>query len=152
MKIGIADTTFSRVDMAEFALKVFNGKDVDLERYTVPGIKDLPVACKRLFKDFDCDIVIALGMVGGEDIDIQCGHEASMAIQQVQLEFCKHIIEVFIHDREAADEKDLYELAKDRTIKHAENTLALLKSKESLQEFAGKGKRQGRGDEGPVIL
>ncbi len=152
MKIGLVDTTFSRVDMAEFALSVFSGKGISIERYTVPGIKDIPVACKKLFYEFDCDIIIALGMVGSEDIDIQCGHEASTAIQLVQLEFSRHILEVFVHMREATNNLDLFELAKNRTTKHAENVLALLNGKESLSKFAGTGRRQGRNDEGPVRL
>ena len=63
-RIGIADTTFSRIDMFKFvedAIKK-SGEKVEIERYTVPGFKDLGVACRILFEDYDCDIVIALGM------------------------------------------------------------------------------------------
>ena len=53
MKIGIADTTFARVNMADFAINTIkkNSKH-KIERYTVPGIKDLPVACKILFEKY----------------------------------------------------------------------------------------------------
>ena len=58
MKIGIADTTFARVNMAEFAIEVIKkNSKYTIERYTVPGIKDLPVACLRLFEDHNCDIL-----------------------------------------------------------------------------------------------
>jgi riboflavin synthase len=47
MKIGIADTTFARVNMGAIAIdELRKNASVSLERVTVPGIKDLPVACK----------------------------------------------------------------------------------------------------------
>jgi riboflavin synthase len=50
--IGIADTTFARVDMGAQAINELKsmGTGFKVVRYTVPGIKDLPVACKKLFK------------------------------------------------------------------------------------------------------
>lgn len=153
MKIGIADTCFARIDMADFALEIIKkNSDAELIRYTVPGIKDLPVACKKLFEEDHCDIVMALGMAGPMPIDMQCSHEASLGLQQVQLFTNKHILEVFIHMDEANTDKDLYELTKNRVEKHALNALELLKGKEALQKFAGKGKRQGREDAGPIKL
>ena len=153
MKIGIADTTFARVDMAELAINIIKeNSDASIIRYTVPGIKDLPVACKKLFEEDNCDIVMALGMAGKEAIDKQCSHEASLGLQQVQLMANKHIIEVFVHMDEAKDDNDLYELTKNRTEKHALNTLELLKGKEALQKNAGQGKRQGRDDEGSIKI
>jgi len=154
MKIGIADTTFSRVDMfsyAEATLKKLD-KRIRIERYTVPGIKDLPVACKRLFDFYGCDIVMALGMAGKMPIDKQCSHEASSAIQQVQLMTNKHILEVFVHMDEASDDKDLDIITKNRTTKHAENAYALLLGKNSLSGYAGMGRRQGREDAGPAVV
>jgi riboflavin synthase len=152
MKIGIADTTFSRVDMHAFAEETLKRADrrVSIERYTVPGVKDLPVACKRLFDFHGCDIVMALGMVGPMPVDKQCGHEASLAIQMVQLMTGRHVIEVFIHMDEAKDDRDLLALAKNRTTKHALNAIELLKGKEALSKFAGTGRRQGRDDAGPA--
>ena len=63
-RIGIADTTFARYDMAKSAVDELksNATGFKIVRYTVPGIKDLPVACKKLFEEQDCDIVMALGM------------------------------------------------------------------------------------------
>jgi riboflavin synthase len=151
MKIGIADTNFARIDMAELAINIIKANsNEEIVRYTVPGIKDLPVACKKLLEEDKCDIAMALGMVGKQPIDKQCSHEASLGLQQAQLLTNKHIIEVFVHSDESEDEKDLYELAKNRTEKHALNTLELLKGKEALQKNAGRGKRQGREDEGPI--
>lgn len=151
-RIGIADTTFSRVDMAKFALEAIKKTlpKSDITRYTVPGIKDLPVACKKLFEEDKCDIVIALGMVGKEPVDKTCAHEASQGIMLTQLMTNKHILEVFIHMDESSDDKDLYNLAKNRTTKHALNAIELLKGRESLQRYAGKGRRQGRDDAGGI--
>lgn len=152
-KIGIADTTFARVDMADFAIDVIKkNSEHEIERYTVPGFKDLPVACLRLFEDYDCDIVMAFGMAGAAPIDQQCAHEASTGNQNVELRVKKHIIEVFVHMDEANNDKELYEIAKNRSEKHALNALELLKSKTALTNFAGKGRRQGKEDEGSVKL
>ena len=117
MVIGVADTTFSRVNMFPFveeAVKdAINEGSVDfnikIERYTVPGVKDLPVACKRLFGEYGCDIVLALGMPGPMPIDKVCAHEASQGLINVQLMTNRHILEVFVHLDEADDEKELAE-------------------------------------------
>jgi len=151
-KIGIADTTFARINMADFAMDVIKKSEHESERYTVPGIKDLPVACKILFDKHKCDIVIALGMIGSMPIDKQCSHEASLGIQTAQLMTTKHIIEVFIHPDEASTDEELYQIAKNRTEKHALNALELLKSKESLTPHSGMGIRQGKDDEGPLKI
>lgn len=153
MKIGVADTTFSRVDLFAFVKEQLNELNFsgETERYTVPGVKDLPVACQKLFKEFNCDIVLALGMPGKEKIDKTCSHEASMSIQQVQLLFNKHILEVFVHLDEAMNDKQLYEIAKNRTKKHVLNAVKLIESKTSLSYFAGKGLRQGFENEGEAV-
>ncbi len=150
-KIGIADTTFARVDMASFAIDIIKkNSNAKIERYTVPGFKDFPVACKVLIEKYKCDIVIALGMAGKAPIDKQCAHEASLGLQQAQLMTNKHILEVFVHMDEAKTEKEIYEIAKSRAEKHALNALELLKSKTSLTKYAGKGRRQGKEDEGAI--
>ncbi len=76
-KIGIADTTFARFNMAKSAIDELqsNATGFKILRYTVPGMKDLPVACKKLFEESNCDIVLALGMPGAQPIDKQCAHE-----------------------------------------------------------------------------
>ena len=151
MKIGIADTTFARVNMTTFVVDIIKkNSDAKIEKYTVPGFKDLPVACKKLIEDYKCDIVIALGMAGKMPIDKQCAHEASLGLQQVQLMANKHILEVFVHMDEAKSEKELYRIAKNRAEKHALNALAMLKGKTELTKYAGMGRRQGKKDEGPI--
>ena len=150
--IGIADTTFARYDMGKSAIDELksNKTGYKIVRYTVPGIKDLPVACKKLFEEKNCDIVMALGMPGSEPIDKQCAHEASSALIQTQLMCNKHILEVFVHEDEAKDEKELAWLADRRAREHALNTLDLLFKPEILIKKAGKGLREGFEDAGSV--
>lgn len=153
MRMGIADTTFARIDMGKIAIDTLKkNSDAKIERYTVPGFKDLPVACKKLIEDYKCDIVIALGMAGPKPIDKQCAHEAALGLQTVQLMTNKHILEVFVHMDEAKTEKELYDTAKNRAEKHALNALALLKGKTELTKYAGMGMRQGKKDEGPIRI
>ncbi|MCD6330904.1 MAG: riboflavin synthase [Thermoplasmata archaeon] len=151
-KIGIVDTTFARYDMAKDAIDEIkkNATGVKIERYTVPGIKDLPVAAKKLIEERQCDIVMAFGMPGKEPIDKQCAHEASLGLIAVQLLTNKHIIEVFVHEDEAKDEKELKWLAERRAREHALNALALLFNPEELTKKAGTGQRQGFEDAGPL--
>src|SRR3989338_2479707 len=149
MKIGIADTTFANIDMAKFAIDIIkNNSKNEIARYTVPGIKDLPVACKKLFEEDKCDIVMAFGMPGSMPIDKQCSHEASMGVQQVQLMANKHILEVFVHMDEAQNNKELFAIAHPRSETHALTALALLKGKTELTKYAGTGRRQGKEDIG----
>lgn len=155
IRIGIVDTTFSRVNMGEIAIDEIAksyGEEYKLVRTTVPGIKDLPVECKILLERNKCDIVMALGMVGGAPIDAQCGHEASLGIQQAKLMANKHIIEVFVHENEAWNEKEFFEICDNRIRKHVHNAVALAADPDSLVANAGKGVRQGKEDEGEVQL
>lgn len=150
--IGIADTTFARVDMGGAAMDELKalGTGFKIVRYTVPGIKDLPVACKKMIEEEDCDIVIALGMPGPMDKDKNCAHEASTGIIAAQLMTNHHIIEVFVHEDEAPDAKTLDWLAKQRAKEHARNAYNLLFRPDILTKNAGKGLRQGYQDAGPV--
>lgn len=151
-RIGVVDTTFSRYNMgdaAEDQLKRLGG-DVDVVRRTVPGVKDLAVECKILFEKHGCDIVLACGMVGRQPVDKTCAHEASMAIQWTQLQTNRHVLEVFVHEDEAKDEKQLAWLMDQRTREHAENAWALLLEPERLRKAAGTGQRQGFQDAGPI--
>jgi len=150
VKVGIADTTFARVDMASAAIKKLNEltSKIQVIRYTVPGMKDLPVACKKLMDEQGCEITMALGMPGGKDKDKVCAHEASQGLMMAQLMTNKHIIEVFVHEDEAKDGKELDWLAKRRAEEHAENVYFLLFKPEMLQKNAGTGLRQGFEDAG----
>ncbi|MBN2477714.1 riboflavin synthase [Candidatus Micrarchaeota archaeon] len=151
MIVGMADTTFARVDMVSFAKDEIQSRfsDVEIIQTTVPGMKDLPVACKKLLKK--CDICMAFGMPGKELIDKQCAHEASAGIMQAQIMEEKHIIEVFVHEDEAEDPKELHKMCENRARKHALNAVYLIKKPEVLAKNAGKGLRQGKENAGPLI-
>jgi len=149
MKIGIADTTFARYDMGKAAIdELHRWVSATIERYTVPGIKDLPVASKKLIEESGCDIVMALGMPGPKPIDRQCAHEASTGLIITQLMTNKHIIEVFVYEDEAPSDKELARLADARTREHAQNVFKLLNNR--LTAEAGKGKREGFPDVEPL--
>ena len=152
-KIGIADTTFAIVDMAKIAIEELkaNRSGYIIIRYTVPGIKDLPVACKKLFDEKECDIIMALGMPGPKSIDKQCAHEASIGLINTQLLCNKHIIEVFIHEDEAKNNKELAWLVENRTREHVLNVINLLFNQENLTKKAGKGLREGFKDAGSLL-
>jgi len=152
--IGIADTTFARYDMGKSAIDELKSNNTGFKiiHYTVPGIKDLPVACKKLFDEQNCDIVMALGMPGPKPIDKQCAHEASTALIQTQLMCNKHILEVFVHEDEGKDEKELAWLADQRAREHAINCLDLVFKPEKLLKKAGKGLREGFEDAGPIKI
>ena len=151
-KIGIADTTFARYDMAKAAIDELrsNITGFKIARYTVPGVKALPVACKKLFEEENCDIVMAFGMPGPKPIDKQCAHEASTGLIQTQLMCNKHIMEVFVHEDESKDGKELALLADNRAREHALNAIDLLFKPEKLIGKAGKGLREGFEDAGPL--
>ena len=151
MKIGIADTTFARVNMGGIAVdELGKNASVSLERVTVPGIKDLPVACKKLIEERNCGLVIALGMPGGKEKDLMCAHEASTGLINCQLMTNTHIIEVFVHEDEARDDRELAWLAEQRTREHAKNALKLAFSPLEMTKEAGTGQRQGFPDAGPA--
>jgi riboflavin synthase len=170
-RIGIVDTTFSRVDMGGVAVRTLreHAKDADIRRAVVPGVKDLPAAARRFF-DEGCDLVIACGMVGAEDVDKVCGHEASMGLMWLRTQFGRPLLEVFIHmdepfehdalgkvvkrpstDAETAHyERELKKLSVERTREHAVNAYWMLYEPQKLLELAGTGQRQGYDDAGPV--
>jgi riboflavin synthase len=151
MKIGIVDTTFARVNMGSIAIdELRRHASVSIERYTVPGVKDLPVAAKKLIEERKCDLVMALGMPGGAEKDKVCAHEASQGLIMAQLMTNHHIIEVFVHEDESKNERELVWLAEQRTREHAVNAVRLLYYPKDLVKEAGTGQRQGFEDAGPA--
>ncbi|MHC1571806.1 MAG: riboflavin synthase [Methanosarcinales archaeon] len=151
MKIGIAETTFARVKMGRIAIdEIKKHASVKIEHSVVPGVKDLPVASKKLIEERGCDIVMALGMPGPEPIDKTCAHEASQGLIMAQLMTNTHIIEVFVHEDEATDERELAWLAEERTREHAQNAVKLLLRPERLRTEAGTGQREGFKDAKPL--
>jgi len=150
-KVGVADTTFARYDLGAAAIdELRKNASVKIERYTVPGIKDLPVASKKLIEEKGCDIVMALGMPGAADIDKQCAHEASTGIIAAQLLTSTHIIEVFVYEDEIEGEKELAWLADRRAREHAQNVIKMLFKPQEMEREAGMGKREGFEDAGPL--
>ncbi|OPX63199.1 MULTISPECIES: riboflavin synthase [unclassified Methanoregula] len=151
MRVGVADTTFARINMGAVAIdELKKHASVAIERVTVPGIKDLPVACKKLIEERRCDIVMALGMPGGKDKDKMCAHEASQGLIMCQLMTNKHIIEVFVHEDEAKNDRELAWLMEQRTREHAVNAVKLILRPQDLVKDAGTGQRQGFPDAGPA--
>lgn len=152
IKLGIVDTMFSRANMGDMAIDEIkkNYPDVEIVRRTVPGIKDIPVECARIFDEEKCDVCLALGMVGGAPVDEVCAHEASTSLLKVKLDKGKHIIEAFIHENESWTEKELHEIIDNRVRRHAHNAVLVVSKPDELVKNAGKGVRQGKDDEGPL--
>lgn len=151
-RIGIADTSFARFDMAAAAMDELKkqGGGFAVVRYTVPGIKDLPAAAKVLFAGQGCDLVLALGMVGRQPVDKDCALVADYGLQMVQVQEGKHVLGVMVHEDEAKDDAELAVLFDRRTREHAVNAYDLLFRPDALRKRAGTGQREGFADAGPV--
>ncbi len=151
-RIGVADTTFARWDMGRAVVDELDQQTGDFEilRVTVPGIKDLPVACKKLIEEKHCDVVVACGYVGGAPIDRECANVADRALQDVQLTTNTHVLGVFVYETEARDKPELAWLCEQRAREHAVNAWRLLFKPEALAAMAGTGQRQGFQDAGPI--
>jgi riboflavin synthase len=131
------------------ALKA-SGSGFRLARRTVPGIKDLPVACRALFREDRADLCLALGMPGAAELDRLSAMEASMGLMMAQVLEGKPILEVFVFESEAKDARELEWLARRRSEEHARNAFDLLFRPRALERLAGTGQRQGYADVGPV--
>src|SRR3989441_7082564 len=104
-RIGIVDTSFSRYDMAAAAIDELRkqGGGFTVERYTVPGIKDLAAGARILF-DRGCDLVMGLGMVGRQPGDKDCALAAEFGLQGVQAKLGRDILGGMGHEGERGDE------------------------------------------------
>ncbi len=152
-RYGVVDTTFSVINMGDIAERALKEQGVgigQIVRRTVPGFKDLPVACKQMIERDGCDVVVACGMPGPEPIDKQCAHEASLGLQQAMLMTSTHILEVFVHMDEADDPSTLLAITDNRTAEHAVNAYWLMERPQELRRRAGTGQRQGFADVGPL--
>ena len=150
--VGVVDTTFARVDMAKPVLRVFNEElpNYEIVRHTVPGIKDLPGAAKRLL-DLGCEAVITLGWVGAKEVDKLSYLAASIGLIMVSILTGKIVIDVTVHEDEADDPSELEKIALHRAEAHARNlTLMLTRGPQALTRWAGMGRRQGYPDVGPL--
>jgi riboflavin synthase len=154
-RIGVADTMFARYDMGAEAVEELKqcplyGERFEIRRRTVPGFKDLGVACKKLITEEGCAIVVALAMPGRAAIDQVCAHEASQGIMLAQLLTTTHVLEVFVHENEEDDPERLAAVCVDRSRKHARNAYWMLYEPDQLTRRAGQGVRQGYEDAGPI--
>jgi riboflavin synthase len=149
--IGIADTTFARFDMAKEAIDEIKKTSTGIKiiRRTVPGIKDLPVACKKLVEEQGCEICMAFGMPGPDPKDKITAKVASTGIVQAQLMTNAHILEVFVHEDEAGG-KRLVGLCQKRAREHAQNLIRMLLYPEKMTTRAGTGQREGFEDAGSL--
>jgi len=140
-RIGVADTMFARIDMGAVAERKLatldgHGDRFQVLRRTVPGMKDLAVAVRRLVDEDGCSIAIACGMPGPAEIDQLCAHEASRGIMLVQVLTGVHVLEVFVHATEEADEDRFLELCRRRVEGHAQNAYWLLYAPDELRARA----------------
>ncbi len=151
-RIGVVDTTFARVDLGRYAVRALGGAGTGFRvvRRTVPGIKDLPVACRQLFVQDGVDLCLALGMPGKAEYDRLCAHEASLGLILTGVLESKPIVECFVFESEAASDAELEELGRRRAEEHARNAYALLFRPQALARHAGEGLRQGFPDAGPA--
>ena len=101
--VGIADTTFSTIDVAAIAIKEIMklAPRAHVKRYTVPGIRDTPLACKVLIEKEECDIVLATGMVSEKGFEKRVEDQAVMGIILVQLLTSRHVVCAFFDENSA---------------------------------------------------
>ena len=151
-KVGVVDTTFARVDLARYAVRALAsaGTGFRVVRRTVPGVKDLPVACRQLFGQDGVDLCLALGMPGRAEYDRTCAHEASLGLIFTSVLESKPIVECFVFEGEARDDAELEQLGRRRAEEHALNAYAMLFHPSSLSRHAGEGLRQRFPDAGPA--
>lgn len=137
--------------MAEYAIETIKEHlpSVKIIRYTVPGIKDIPVAAKRVLES--SEIAMTFAWVGPNPVDKYSYLAASVGLILVQLLTNKHIIDVTVHEDEAPSEDELYKIAVERAREHAVNLVTMLtRGYRGLTAYAGKGLRQGVPDVGPL--
>jgi riboflavin synthase len=155
-RIGVVDTMFARYDMGAEAVDELKqcpgyGERFEVVHRTVPGFKDLGVACKKLIEQEHCGIVVALGMPGKAALDQVSAIGASQGIMLAQLLTSTPVLEVFVHESEEDDPVRLAAVCVDRARKHARNAYWMLYEPEQLTRRAGRGVRQGYDDAGPIL-
>lgn len=155
----VVDTTFATVNMGgiicDELLASSYAPDIKLERYTVPGFKDLAAVARRSI-DSGANMVLAAGMPGPEPIDESCAKDASFGLQMVQAMTGVSILEIFVHMSEALDDNrnvidsKLLAICEDRCREHAKNALRMVFAPQDMIDRAGTGRRQGGPDVGSV--
>ncbi len=151
-RYGIVDTTFAVAVQGPRAIDQLHSHGVTDERIvyrTVPGFKDLGLAARRMLTEDGCDIVLACGMAGPEDIDKQCAQDASLGLQMAQQATGKPILECIVHMDEAEGEA-LVAVVDNRVREHATNAYWMMEDPAELTLRAGTGQRQGFEDIGSI--
>ena len=145
LKICVVDTTFARIDMFKYFMETIKKEypSAEIIRQTVPGIKDIPGALKRLISKHKCNGAISLGWVGKELVDKFSYIAYSVGIIMLGILTEIPIIDVTIHEDEAESPEKLINIAIDRVKKHTRNLILLLTRPKELSKFAGSGLRQG---------
>ncbi len=129
-----------------------NTKRLKVRRRTVPVIKDLAVAYKKLLEEEGCEACVALGMPGPTPKDKASTQVASQGLMLAQLMTNKHILEVFVHEDEASTKEELYMLCENRAREHAQNLIRMLLYPEEMIKRAGTGQREGFPDVGALKM
>lgn len=93
---------------------------------------------------------MALGMPGPMEKDKMCAHEASTGLINAQLMTNTHILEVFVHENEEENPKELKKLAENRAREHARNLIKMMFHPKIMRKEAGMGVREGKEDAGPL--
>jgi riboflavin synthase len=142
--IGVVDTMFARHNMGAEAIDALQqcsgyGTRFEVVRRTVPGLKDLAVAAKKLIEEQRCRSVVALGMASKGPLGKQCAHEASQGLMQAQLMTNTHILEVIVGEDRDDDPAVLNSLFRNLSREHAINAYALLYEPNLLIAHAGQG-------------
>ena len=89
MKMGICETTFARFDMADAAMDEIKGQvsNITFIRRTVPGVKDLPVASKKLIEEEVKEIVGKLATPHGGLIGVEYRYLQAIGATEESLRF-----------------------------------------------------------------
>lgn len=150
-KVGVADTTCAQYDMGGLAVETLREhSDVAIERYTVPGHDELPLACQRLAEEYDCDVVLAFAMKSNTSRNVDPVPASGRDFVNVALKTNTHVLKVFADAVETKSRERMIEILEDRVRGRTMSALELLEDKEALTPKAGQGIRHGIEDEGPM--
>lgn len=127
---------------------IASNSEAAVERYTVPGFLEAPLAAQRLIDEHGCDVVIVCSMVNSHDMNKEYAQRATEGFLRVALDNDAHVLEAAVGKDEAKTKRDLVPIIEDRVLGHVENALALLEGRDALRSEAGTGRRQGGDDAG----
>ena len=149
-RIGVVDTMFARYDMGAEAVDELKqcpgfGERFEVIRRTVPGFKDLGVACKKLVQEEGCSIVVALGYAGqGRRSTRSVRTKRRRASCSPSCSLTTHVLEVFVHENEEDDpEAPRPRCAWTGRRKHARNAYWMLYEPDQLSRRRWPGRPPG---------